>query len=67
MTGQELAEALAQVKRDQDVVDRQAEAIARLLVGRLRLLGRSYSNFTVLRAFKAELTRFDSRSGRWRD
>lgn len=47
-------------------VDIQAETMAELLCGRLRLL-KGYRGVDALRALKRELQDFNSTTGRWRE
>lgn len=54
--------ALRTTERTLNVLDSFASTLARLLMGRLRKV----NNATALRALKAELANFDSRTGKWK-
>lgn len=62
MTHAEMEAALVEANRTFSICDSVAGHVARILVGRLRNVG----NHSVLSKLKAELSRFDSRTGRWK-
>lgn len=62
MTEQEIAAIIDQHSREQRTLDQRSGRIAELLVGRLRHVG----SRSTLAKLKAELTKFDSRTGDWR-
>lgn len=62
MTYEEMNEALQRAETTMNICDSVSTKIARLLVGRLHKV----NGGSVLRALKAELTHYDSRTGRWK-
>lgn len=62
MTYQEIDAILEQSAQEQRILDQRASKFAGFLVGRLRHV----SSLSALAKLKAELTKFDSRTGNWR-
>lgn len=67
MTSQELDALLRDTTNSIEALERRIGDIAKLMPGRLRLVAGTYQGERVLAKLKAELTKFDSRTGRWRD
>lgn len=62
MNYEEAEAALRATERTLNVLDSFASTLARLLMGRLRKV----NSGTALKALKAELANYDSRTGKWK-
>lgn len=62
MNYEEAEAALRATEKTLNVLDNFAGTLARLLMGRLRKV----NSGSVLKALKAELANYDSRSGKWK-
>lgn len=62
MNYEEAEAALRATERTLNVLDNFASTLARLLMGRLRKV----NSGTALKALKAELANYDSRTGKWK-
>lgn len=62
MNWNDMQATLAEAERTMEICDSIATRLAKLLVGRLRKV----NGTSTLRYLKAELAKFDSRSGTWK-
>ncbi|MEO2140676.1 MAG: hypothetical protein ABGX63_00695 [bacterium] len=64
----DVRDALRQANHTMVAADRATAELAELLIGRLRQVNRDnlYNQTQILRKLKAELSQFNSRTGKWR-